>query len=104
MSGQRYKFVKKEQSKGGRDATIMAGIAAALFLVSIAIAYFMEGQAGVFVGGFSLVAALISVYGFIVGMRSFGEKDVSYLLTVVGSIGCGIIMVAYLTLFLAGIR
>ena len=104
MSGQRYKFVKKEQSKGGRDATIMAGIAAALFLVSIAIAYFMAGQAGVFVGGFSLVAALISVYGFIVGMRSFGEKDVSYLLTVVGSIGCGIIMVAYLTLFLAGIR
>ena len=104
MSGQKYKFVKKEQSKGGRDATIMAGIAGALFLASIAIAYFMEGHAGTFVGGFSIVASLTAIYGFIVGMRSFGEKDVSYVLTVVGSIGCGVIMVAYLTLFLAGIR
>ena len=104
MKDQTYTFTKKDYAKGGRDATILTVCAAALLAAAIAIAYFMEGHAGVYVGGLTLTSALISLYGFVVGMKSFTEKDVSPLLSVIGSIGCGVIMVACLTLFLAGIR
>ena len=104
MKDQKYKFSKKAHSKGGRDATIMAVIAALLFAASILLSYFMDGKAGSYVGGLALVTALTSVYGFAIGMNSFKEKEVSPALSIVGSISCGIIMVAHLTLFLAGIR
>ena len=82
----------------------MASIAAALFFAGIIISYFMDGAAGSYVGGFAFVAMMVSAYGFMVGMRSFTEKDVSPVLSITGAIGCGIIMVACLTLYLAGIR
>ena len=36
-------------------------------------------------------------------MKSFGEKNVSNRLSIIGSISCGIIMIGWLTLFLTGL-
>ena len=49
-------------------------------------------------------AVLLAAFGFVIGMRSFQEKGVSPLLSIIGSIGCGVVVVGWLTLYLAGIR
>ncbi|MCI1721997.1 MAG: DUF6142 family protein [Lachnospiraceae bacterium] len=101
---QKYKFEKREQSKGGRTASFLALASAALFAAAVIVSFAQGGKAGTEVGGLALIAILFSVYGFIVGMKSFREKDVSPVLSIIGSIACGVIMVCWLTLFLAGIR
>lgn len=101
---QKYKFEKKEHSRGGRTASFLALASFALFVSSVIVSFVFKGNAGTAVGGMALIAMLLSVYGFICGMKSFAEKGVSPILSVVGSIACGIIMVGWLTLFLAGVR
>lgn len=101
---QKYKFTKPEQSKGGKFSSIMALVSAGIFAVAVVISWAYSGKAGSSVGGLAFIAMLLSVYGFIVGMKSFSEKDVSPVLSVVGSIACGVIMVCWLTLFLTGVR
>ncbi|MDO4478634.1 MAG: DUF6142 family protein [Lachnospiraceae bacterium] len=104
MKSQRFVFVKKKHAKGGREATILAAVSAVLFVAAIIISWFSGGKAGVIVGGMALVACLLGIFGFVVGMKSFQEPDVSPLFSIIGSIGSGVIVVIWLTLFLAGIR
>lgn len=101
---QKYKFEKKEHSRGGKTSSFLALASAVLFFISVIVSFANGGNAGTAVGGLAFIALLFSVYGFIVGMKSFNEKNVSPLFSIVGSIACGVIMVGWLTLFLAGIR
>ena len=74
----KYQFRENVQSEGGRISTVLAGCIA-------------------------FAGAAISIYGFRQGMKSFGEKNVSNRLSIIGSISCGIIMIGWLTLFLTGL-
>ena len=47
---------------------------------------------------------LLSGYGFYVGMKSFKEEQVSHRMSVLGSITSGGMLVAWLALFLIGVR
>ena len=82
----------------------MAALSALLLIACLIVSFAMRGNAGVWVGGLGLIAILVSVYGFSVGMRSFREKRVSYSFSTFGSIACGIMSVAWLILFLAGVN
>ena len=104
MKNQRYQFIKKKHAKGGRESVILAAVSLALFLICVIISYVMGGRAGIYVGGLSVIAMLLAAFGFVIGMRSFQEKGVSPLLSIIGSIGCGVVVVGWLTLYLAVIR
>ncbi len=99
----KYRFVEKVQSRDGKLATALAGASALLFVLVVIISFAAGGKAESFVGGLALTAALLSVYGFYVGMRSFSEKNVSSKFSLIGSILSGIIMIGWLTLFLVGL-
>ena len=104
MKKQRFDFSKKAHSTGGRISLILALVSFALFGAAAAISWIKVGEAGSFVGGFGVTGLLLALYGFIVGMRSFKEKNVSPVLSVAGSIGCGIMTIVFLTLFLVGLK
>ena len=103
-SKHRYTFDEKKASRGGRVALIFACASAACFLAAVILSFAMKGKAGVFVGAISAYAAVLSVYGFYRGMKSFSETDVSPTLSIIGSLLCGVIMVGWLTVFLTGLR
>ena len=55
------------------------------------------------VGGISLCAMLLSVYGFAMGLKSFSEENRTHKAGMIGSIANGIIMIGWLGIFLMGI-
>ena len=96
-----YNFVRK-QSEGGKEALYMAG--ASVFLLSSVVSFAFRGKGGIFLGAAGLFSFLLSGYGFYVGMKSFQEEQVSHRMSVLGSITCGGMLVAWLALFLIGVR
>ena len=98
-----YQFRENVQSEGGRISTVLAVLSFLLFIAAAAVSYSAQGKAGSFVGCIAFAGAAISIYGFRQGMKSFGEKNVSNRLSIIGSISCGIIMIGWLTLFLTGL-
>ena len=90
-----YNFVRKP-SEGGKEALYMAGASVLSFA--------FRGNGGIFLGAAGLFSFLLSGYGFYVGMKSFKEEQVSHRMSVLGSITSGGMLVAWLALFLIGVR
>ena len=100
---QKYKFAKKEYAQKGILSTILAGVTLVLFVIAAFLSFCFRGAAGVFVGGIALMAMLLSVYGFYMGMSGFSEKKCSHVFCISGAIANGVLMVIWLALFLIGI-
>ena len=90
----RYAIIKKER---GCKREAVSGLAIASLLLfggAVGIAYVLEGSYGFIVGGICLFAALLSVYGFLMGISSFSEEKCTHRTSIIGSILNGIFMVA----------
>ena len=72
-------------------------------MIDAVISFTFGGQAGVYVGAVALFAMLTAVYGFYLGLKSFGEIKVSHSRSVIGSVSCGVLAVLWLALFLIGV-
>ena len=86
----RYAFAKKKEAQ-------------ILFITAVLLAFFMNGEFGYIVGGVSLCAMLLSIYGFAMGLKSFSEENRTHRTSMIGSIANGIIMIGWLGIFLLGI-
>ena len=86
----RYAFAKKREAQQGKLSAVLAAVSLVLFVTAVLLAFFLQGQYGYIVGGISLCAMLLSVYGFAMGLM-------------IGSIANGIIMIGWLGIFLMGI-
>ena len=53
---------------------MLAAVSLVLFVTAVLLAFFLQGQYGYIVGGISLCAMLLSVYGFVDGTESFSEE------------------------------
>lgn len=73
------------------------------FAAAVTLALILEGSFGFIIGSMSLFAALLSVYGFIMGLRSFSEEGKSHRTSIIGSISNGIIMIVWLGIYLTGV-
>lgn len=104
MKNQSFNFIKRKQSRGGKEATGLGIASIALLIAAAVVSWVMEGKAGVYVGGMAIIGTLLAVFGFVTGMKSFREKDVSLTLSVAGTIACGLVFVVWMTMFVAGIR
>lgn len=99
----RYAFAKKKEAQKGKLSTGLAVASLLLFAAAVAIAFLAGGTVGYIVGGLSLFAMLLSIYGFAMGLRSFSEEDRNHKTSMIGSIANGVIMVGWIGMFLLGI-
>ena len=99
----RYAFVKKQEARKGKLSTGLASASLVLFLAAVMLACVFDGKMGYIVGGISLFAMLLSIYGFIMGLSSFSEENKNHKTSIIGSISNGVIMVGWLGIFLLGI-
>lgn len=102
-SKRRYKFTEAEYSRGGKLSIIFAAASLLLLLTDVILSFAGGGQAGAYLGAVAAAAMLLAVYGFYVGMRSFREDCTSPVLSVIGSLLCGVSALLWLSLFLMGI-
>lgn len=99
----RYAFAKKKEAQKGKLSTGLAAASLILFITAVLLAFFMNGEFGYIVGGVSLCAMLLSIYGFAMGLNSFSEENRTHRTSMIGSIANGIIMIGWLGIFLLGI-
>ena len=101
----RYAFAKLKEAEDGVLSVILAAASVGLFIVAVIIYCIFQnaGVSGPVIGGLSFCAILLSVYGFIQGMRSFAVPNRSHTYSTAGSIANGIIMIGWLGLYLIGV-
>ena len=99
----RYAFAKKKEAQKGKLSTGLAAASLIFFITAVLLAFFMNGEFGYIVGGVSLCAMLLSIYGFAMGLKSFSEENRTHRTSMIGSIANGIIMIGWLGIFLLGI-
>ena len=93
----RYAIIKKKEAAKGKLSVGLAIASLLLFGAAVGTAY------GFIVGGICLFAALLSVYGFLMGISSFSEEKCTHRTSIIGSILNGIFMVGWLAFFLMGV-
>ena len=91
----RYAFAKKKEAGKGKLSAGLAVASFLLFLAAVLLSFFL--------GSVSLFAALLSVYGFIMGLLSFSEENCKHHTSIIGSIANGFITVGWIFLFLMGV-
>lgn len=101
----RFKYIisQRNYAKGSKLSAILGCASLGIFLISALAAAGFHGAAGVYVGAGGLLAMLLALYGFWLGMRSFQDKDRNYRYSVVGAILNGVLAACFLGMFLWGI-
>ena len=99
----KYKLLKKKHSPRGILSTVLGGISMLLFLAEVFCAIVFHGNGGLYLGAMGLIAIALSVYGFILGLTSFSDKERDLFYCKAGALGNGVLMVIWLALFLAGL-
>lgn len=94
----KYKFTDKKLSRGGILSSLFVLIAAGLLYAGVYISYKADGHGGADVGLLGAGAFLVSITGFIVGIRSFKKDDVFLGFPWFGVVGNAIIWI-----FMAGV-
>jgi hypothetical protein len=98
-----YSFSEKHHSKQGILSTIIAGASFVSFFVLVCVSYVLEGKAGAYAGGIGLSVMLLSIYGLVIGLKSFKEHNKLYLYSKLGSVLNGLALVGWLSLILIGL-
>lgn len=70
----RYAFAKKREAQQGKLSAVLAAVSLVLFVTAVLLAFFLQGQYGYIVGGISLCAMLLSVYGFAMGLEKLFRR------------------------------
>lgn len=99
----RYAIIKKKESSKGKLSVGLAIASLLLFVAAVVTAYGLAGEYGFIIGGLCLFAALLSAYGFLMGLTGFSEENCLHRTNIVGSILNGVILVGWLGFFLMGV-
>ena len=97
------KFQGRTHSKRGM-ASLILGV---LVIVTVLTAFFLsgvnKGNGGVLLGIIGLSGFAISIFGFILGIKSFKEKDIFFVAPVLGVGSNGVMLVVLFCLYIVGL-
>lgn len=99
-----YSFEEKRHSFNGIVATIMGLVGVFTLIGMIYASYYNRGDAGLYAGAFGITGMLFSLTGFVIGIRSFSEKNIKYKYPKLGSFLSGIAFVLWLGILVMGVK
>lgn len=99
-----YRFVKKRPSPESRTALILSGISFVMMLVLILVSFGFGGKADVTIGAIALIGLGIAFYALFIGMKQLSAKGTEYRLPSISVLCAGIMSIAWLSVFLWGLR
>ena len=74
-----YSFAKEKHSGKGILSTILGTLSLVIFAVLAWLAYYLDGQGGVYLGSIGLLGMVFAVSSVVFGLMGFGENNVRYL-------------------------
>lgn len=103
LFNRKYKFTDKKISRGGVVSSLFVLIAIGMIYYAVNISYRAHGAGDVTVGILGAGAWVVSLVGFIVGVRSFKQDQVFLGLPWFGVVGNAIIWIFLACLLLIGL-
>lgn len=96
-------FTGKRVSGLGVGATVMGAIGWIVFAALSMYSASVDGQAENFVGIIGMLDAVMSLVGVIVSYRALQDRDIKYVMPIIGMVLNGILFVLYFSLYFMGI-
>lgn len=98
-----FTLQESRHSKKGIISMICGILVIGIFIASSVISSLAKGNGSLLVGLLGMVAFVAAIYGFIVGIKSFREKDIFYVAPIVGVGSNGVMLVTLFCLYIVGI-
>ena len=99
----RYGQGKLRQSKRGVTSCFIAMGVVLILGVLIGFAYAMYGEGPLIIGSIATIALVLSVYGLVVGIQGFRERERNYLSCKFGIVANILMIVLFVLLFIRGL-
>lgn len=96
-------FAGRTHSRNGIIAVVMGGIAWCVFLALCIYSTSTGGNTEPVAGVIGILDAVFTLMGLFIAMKGFKERDVYYVLPMVGLVMNGILFVIYFALYFMGI-
>ena len=97
------RFSGKRMSGLGIGATVVGAIGWIVFAALSVYSASVDGNAEAFVGGIGLLDAGLSIAGVIMAYRALQERDIYYVMPVIGMALNAILFIVYFSLYFMGI-
>lgn len=98
----KLKFKGRKHSKKGIAAMFLALLSFGGLVAASAISAAAKGQAGILVGYLGIGCFFVALAGFVLGVFSLREPDILYFQPVFGVTVNGILLVAFVSLYVTG--
>jgi len=98
----RYKFTVRNQSRRGIISVLLGTLSVLMTAGMVAVAYMRSGQAERFVAIPGFAAMLLSAAGLYYSIRGTMEEDVYHLLPWIGFLINGMVLAAYVLIYILG--
>ena len=96
-------FTGRRHARGGIISLVMAVIAWIVFIALCVYSSSLGGNAASVVGILGMADAILVLAGMIIAFKGFQERDVYYVLPIVGMVMNGILFVIYFSLYFMGV-
>ncbi len=98
-----FKFSGRSHSVRGIISVGLAVVALLTIVISSIISAISHGNGSMALGAIGIVAFIISLVGFILGIKGSLEKEIYYTAPIVGMIMNGLLFLFYFVLYVVGI-
>ncbi len=98
-----FKFSGRNHSIRGLISVIIGGITLLALIILSVISSLSGGNGGLILGIIGMVLFVMSIAGFILGIKSCREKEIFYTAPVVGMVLNGFLFIVFFTLYMVGI-
>lgn len=96
------KFQGRNHSKRGLISMLVGLLVVISFLTIAFISGVNQGKGELILGGVGMVSFFLAILGFLLGIKSFREKDIFFVAPILGVGSNGIMMVLLFSLYIVG--
>lgn len=97
------RFQGRNHSKRGVFSLLIGILVIAAFIAVSVISGMNQGNGASILGAIGIIAFAISIVGFLLGIKSFKEKDIFYVAPVIGVGSNGIMIIVLFSLYIIGL-
>lgn len=99
----KYGQAKFKHARKGIISCMTAVLVSAILIALIITAFLKKGQSAAIIGSFGIFAVILSIIGFMTGIRGFKERDKNYLTCKIGVGVNGVVLVSLIGIFIRGL-
>lgn len=99
----KYGQAKFKHSRKGILSCIIAVLVTLLLVALLLTAFLLKGEAIALIGSFGLFTLFLSVAGLATAIRGFRERDKNYLTCKIGAGVNGVVLMAFVAMFIRGL-